>query len=100
MPQIKVTLDHELGKQEARQRVDRWLRNAGSSDLLSPLTYDWIDKSTATFELVVKKARVNGEIVVQAASIAVTVQLPWMLAVFARPIKKQIRQQAERVLVA
>ncbi|HSK38552.1 MAG TPA: polyhydroxyalkanoic acid system family protein [Arenibaculum sp.] len=96
---VTVTIPHQLGKQEAKNR----LRN-GTGQIRSHLSgiATSVDESwqgdTLVFRIVALAQNVTGRIEVLEDVVHVEVDLPWMLAMLAEKIKGRVRHQGTLML--
>lgn len=96
---VTVTIPHQLGKQEAKNRLQN-----GTDELRSHLSgiattiEDRWQGDTMVFRVVALAQNISGRIDVLDDVVNVEVDLPWMLAALAEKIKGRVRHQGALML--
>lgn len=96
MPKIKLSLDHDLSQQDARSRVQvlvQEMQKAGGK-----WTQRWTSQQRLMFFIELTGGTVIGEVLIQKHKIAVTINLPWTLQLFANRIQRSIEASAHEAL--
>jgi putative polyhydroxyalkanoate system protein len=99
MPDITVTIPHQLTRAEAKRRIQEGLGQARHQlgSLLGTIQERWegdnLDvKITAAGQVITGRAMVNDQ------DVYVTIALPWMLAMLAGTVRRGIEQQGRQLL--
>jgi putative polyhydroxyalkanoate system protein len=94
-----VSIPHNLSRDEARQRLQDGLararREVGS--MVTGLTERW-DGDTLSFSVSAAGQTVSGQAFVEDHAIRVEATLPWMLAMLAGPLRRQIEHRGREAL--
>lgn len=100
MPDIRVSIPHQLGKAEALKRVRTLLTNVkrDHAEQVSNLREQWHDNG-ARFGFSAMGFDVSGELTVTDREVTVTGKLPWLAGMFKGQIEDTIRDQAGELLV-
>jgi hypothetical protein len=100
MPDIRVSIPHQLGKPEALKRVRTLLTNVkrNHGDQVNNLQERWHDNG-ARFSFNAMGFDVSGELIVGEREVTVTGKLPWLAGMFKGQIEDTIRDQASELLV-
>lgn len=101
MPSFQVIVNHDLGRETARQRVERLLELALSqyAAYLSDATGEWRGDELA-FRFVASGLGINGTLVVEETQVAVGGPLPLAASFFRGRIEGMIRTELEKLLAA
>src|SRR5438270_9702926 len=99
MPDMTVTIPHQLGKAEAKRRIQRQigsLRNQHGA-LFSDLSENWTG-DTMLFSLTAMAQTLSGRLEVSEQAIDVAVALPWMFQMLEGLIKPRVEEAGRRLL--
>ncbi len=101
MPKSTVTVQHQLGKEEALGRIKGILSQAKSQygDSISDLQENWTDDG-GTFSLRARGFRISGELDVSDTDVSITGDYPFAVMPFKGAIETTLRERAERLLQA
>ncbi len=96
---IVVTISHQLGRDEAKRRVDGALGSIRDqlAAFASAIEYGW-DGYRLEFGLTALRQRVSGRIDIEDRLVRVELGLPPWLDLFAKPVVNRIRRQGMRLL--
>jgi putative polyhydroxyalkanoate system protein len=98
MANLSVSIPHQLGRAEAKQRVeeliDKLRQQYGS---LGQIERSW-EGDTLHFTLSASGMSQAGEAFVEDQAVRVEIPLPWPLAMLAGNLKKQIEQEGRKML--
>ncbi|HZM07667.1 MAG TPA: polyhydroxyalkanoic acid system family protein [Methylocella sp.] len=96
---IVITVPHNLGAEEAKQRIVERLERL-RRDYVDRLGYSEVNWSgdTADLRVVAFGQTVTGKICVMSDSLRVEVQLPWILAALTNKIQGVLKSNAEESL--
>ncbi|HYD67726.1 polyhydroxyalkanoic acid system family protein [Azospirillum sp.] len=96
---LTVTIPHQLGRQEAKDRIDRGLGQLRSqlSSLQANVEETWTE-DRLDFRLSVLAQTVAGRIDVDEREVRVEVDLPWLLAKLGEKLTHRIREQGMLML--
>ena len=101
MAKISLSVSHDLGREEALQRLqnesDMLKRTFGES--VSDLKERW-NEAALDFSLVAYGMKVSGDVVVEPAEVGVDIRLPLAAAMFKGTIEQRIRQRLEELLAS
>ena len=101
MAKISLTVTHDLGREEALQRLqsesDMLKRTFGDS--VSNLQENWSD-STLDFSLVAYGMTVSGDVLVDAAEVITNIKLPLAASMFKGTIEGRVRERLEKLLAS
>lgn len=96
---VEVTIPHELGRDEARRRIDK-----GFTQLIEPLGQalrvdrrDW-NGDSLEFAATALGQRISGSLDVDEREVRVHLALPWLLAVTLERMTPLIRKRGEILL--
>ncbi|HEY0833664.1 MAG TPA: polyhydroxyalkanoic acid system family protein [Azospirillum sp.] len=96
---LTVTIPHQLGRQEAKDRIERGLGQVRSqlSSLQASVEESWTD-DRLDFRLSALAQTIAGRIDVDEREVRVEVDLPWLLAKLGEKLTHRIRQQGMLML--
>lgn len=96
---VTVTIPHQLGRAEARRRLEGAAGQIRSqlSGIATVEDEQWVG-DTLTFHITAMAQSVSGRIDVMEEQVAVEVRLPWMLAMLAEKLKGKISRQGSVLL--
>lgn len=99
MPNLTVTIPHQLGRDEARRRIDEQATRLQSQHggMLQRVEQRW-EGDTMHFLLAAVGQSVTGTLRVAEQEVHLEVALPWMLAMLAGAVKAQIEKQGRDLL--
>jgi hypothetical protein len=100
MPQAFIVIvPHQLGRQAARDRLERGLNRIRSEveAHATAVESDWVD-DRLTFSVRAMGQTFGGRMDVLDDAVRVEVDLPWLAALLAEPIATRIRQAGMRLL--
>ncbi|MEA1952078.1 MAG: polyhydroxyalkanoic acid system family protein [Planctomycetota bacterium] len=99
MAKLNLTVAHDLGREEALQRLqgesDMLKRTFGDS--VSDLKENWND-STLDFSLMAYGMSVSGDVLVDAAAVTTNIKLPLAAMMFKGTIESKVRERLEQLL--
>lgn len=99
---ITVTISHQLGKAEARRRIETGFADtekqiaAGPVSMLS-LTQRW-EGDTLHLEGGGLGQKITGQVAVRDDSVTISIDVPPLLAAFAEQIAGQLKQHGQKLL--
>lgn len=101
MPSSKVTVQHQLGKDEALRRIKAILGEAknNGSGRISDVQETWTDDG-GSYSFKVAGFSVNGSIDVRDTDVEIDVTYPLAARPFKETIESTLRDRAESVLAA
>jgi putative polyhydroxyalkanoate system protein len=99
MPNITISLPHQLGRAEAKRRIDELVSQlpGQSGGLLKGVEQHW-DGDTLNFTVAAAGQSISGTALVAEQTVNLDIALPWMLSLLAGTVKKQVEQQARDLL--
>ncbi|HEY7426624.1 MAG TPA: polyhydroxyalkanoic acid system family protein [Gemmataceae bacterium] len=99
MPNLTITIPHQLGRAEARRRIDERASRLQSqhNGLLERVEQRW-EGDTLHFLVGAVGQSVSGTLRVAEQDVHLEVALPWMLAMLAGVVKKQIEHHGRDLL--
>lgn len=99
MPKTDLVVLHDLGKQEALNRLHGMLasvkENYGSQ--VSDLQENWTDDG-GTFSFKAMGFKISGELTVEEDEVRIDAEFPWAAKPFQSTIETAIRERAQRLL--
>jgi putative polyhydroxyalkanoate system protein len=99
MPNIDVSIPHQLSRAEARKRIEELIASMeqqyGSS--AGSVEKNW-NQDTLAFSVTAMGASLSGHAYVEDHAVRVEIPLPWPLAMFAGNVKQQIEQEGRKLL--
>ena len=101
---VTVTLTHDLGRTEARARVEKGfgrLKKAIAGGFLFKFTQNWAedsDNDTLRFTAKGMGQNISGEILVYETYVHINVTLPNMLAAVAEAVTGRVRKEGQLML--
>ena len=99
MPNLTLSVPHQLGRAEAKRRIQEQLEQAQRQygAVLSGLEQRWTGDH---LDVTVRGGgqSVTGHADVEDNVVQVSIELPWMFALLTGPLKGAIEQQARRAL--
>ncbi|HWV35068.1 MAG TPA: polyhydroxyalkanoic acid system family protein [Thermomicrobiales bacterium] len=99
MPKSSVTVQHQLGKDEAVNRLKNILASAKEQygDRISDLKEHWTDNG-GTFSFKAMGFKISGSLVVTDTDATINGEFPWAAKPFQGTIETTLRERAERLL--
>jgi len=99
MPGLDMSIAHELGKEEANQRIKKILIQLKEErgDMIEDLREEWGDQS-CRFSFTVMGYAVSGLLESADREIRISAHLPFVAAMFRGKIEAAIREKAEELL--
>ena len=99
MPNLTITIPHQLGREEARRRINEQASRLESQHggLLDRIEQRW-EGDTLHFLVGAVGQSVSGTLRIAEQDAHLEVALPWMLAMLAGVVKKQIEHQGRILL--
>lgn len=99
MPKTNVTVDHNLGREEAMQRLQGMLASVKENygDQVSDLEEHWTDKG-GTFSFKAMGFKISGDLTVTDSAVSIDADFPWAAKPFQGTIETTIRERAARLL--
>jgi len=99
MPNLTVSIPHQLGREEARRRIETQLAQLQQQygSMLTSMDQRWTD-DTLDFTAGAHGMSVTGRLIVEEQRVVVEIVLPWLLGMFVGRIRNQIEQQGRLLL--
>jgi hypothetical protein len=99
MPNLQVSIPHQLGRVEARRRIDERLTELRQHQggMLTSLHGTWTG-DTMNFTVSAMGQTVTGKMTVEEQALHLDVALPWFLHMLAGGFKHQLEQQGRKLL--
>lgn len=99
MPNLTITIPHQLGRDEARRRIAEQASQLQGQHggMLERIEQRW-DGDTLHFLVGAVGQSISGTLRVAEQDVHLEVALPWMLALLAGTVKKQIERQGHKLL--
>jgi putative polyhydroxyalkanoate system protein len=99
MPNLTISIPHQLGCTEAKRRLDELASNVQgqSAGMLQRVEQHW-DGDTLHFHIGAMGQTISGTAHVTEQTVNLDIALPWMLSLLAGTVKKQIETQARDLL--
>ncbi len=99
MPKSTVTVDHQLGKDEALDRIKGLLVQAKAQygDRITDLQENWGDDG-GTFSFRAMGFKISGSLAVAPANVVIVGDYPFAAMPFKGTIEATLRERAERLL--
>jgi hypothetical protein len=99
VPNLTITIPHQLGRAEAKRRIQDSLgqvqrQHAG---MFERFEHRW-DGDTLHFSVMAVGQSVSGSALFADHSVFLEIALPWMLSLLAGAVKQQIEQQGRKML--
>jgi putative polyhydroxyalkanoate system protein len=101
MPKFGVRVPHTLAKDEARQRLERFIEmlTEKSGNQVSDLTQSW-EGDTLKFHFKTYGIAIDGGITIGDNELNLAGDIPFAAMMFKGKIESQIREQLERIVAA
>jgi Putative polyhydroxyalkanoic acid system protein (PHA_gran_rgn) len=97
MPDLTATVPHQLGRAEAKQRLQKKVADLRQHGTLANFQDSWSD-DTMTFSVSAMGQSMSGQMTVDDAAVHVTIMLPALLNLMGGTIKQQIETEARLLL--
>ncbi len=99
MPNLTISIPHQLGREEARRRISEQVSRLQTQHggMLERVEQSW-QGDTLNFVVAAVGQSVSGTLRVYESSVDLDIALPWMLAMLAGTVKKQIETQGKKLL--
>lgn len=98
MPNVDVSIPHQLSRPEARQRVEALITDLRSQfGNLGQFKETW-NGDTMDFAASGMGVSVTGQVFVEDARVRLLVALPWHLAMLAGRVKQRIQEEGQKLL--
>lgn len=99
MPKSTVTVDHDLGRDEALERLKGILVEAKAQygDRITDLEETWTDTG-GRFSFKAMGMKVSGDLMVEDDRVDIIGDFPWAAKPFQGTIEATLRERAERLL--
>lgn len=96
---LSITVPHQLGRIEARRRVEEGMLMARSrlGAVASSIDDSW-NEDQLDFRVVAMSQTVTGKVEVADDSVTMEVQLPWALAMLADKVRDRVTRQGQLLL--
>jgi len=97
---ITMSFAHELGQAEVKRRLENAIADARSEfpDALKGAQGSWPTDNRMEFHAVAMGQAITGFVDIQPRVVHVSVDLPFMLSLFAGKLRPRIEQEAQRLL--
>src|SRR5690242_13371350 len=99
MPNLTMSIPHHLGRAEARRRISEQAARLQTQHggMLERVEQNWVG-DTLNFVVAAIGQSVSGTLRVNESTVDLDIALPWMLAMLAGTVKKQIETQGHKLL--
>jgi putative polyhydroxyalkanoate system protein len=99
MPNLTISIPHQLGKAEAKRRIGEQAATLQTQQggMLERVEQRW-DGDTLHFHVGAMGQTLAGSALFTEQTVQLEVALPWMLSMLAGTLKKQIEQQGHKLL--
>ncbi len=99
MPNLTVSIPHQLSRAEAKRRIQDELGKLRhqQATLLGNLQESWTG-DTMSFTIALLGQSISGHVAVKDQSVDIDVEFPWLVAQLAGALKQSIEQQGRRLL--
>jgi putative polyhydroxyalkanoate system protein len=99
MPAFNVEVPHQLGREEARQRLEHFVRKATEmyKDQVSDLKGEW-SGDTLNFAITTYGFKISGALEVQDTLVRLSGTLPFVAMAFRGKIEKSFASELQRAL--
>lgn len=99
MPKMKVTIPHQLGRLEAKHRIQTHVTHARRQHgaLLGQVREHW-DGDMMDFDASVAGTKVSGQLYVEEEAVRVEIDLPWILAMLSNALRQQLEKEGRQAL--
>ena len=99
MPNLSITIPHQVGKAEAKRRIGEQASQLQSqhASMFQRVEQRW-DGDTLHFHVAAVGQSVSGSALFTEQTVHLEIALPWMLSMLAGAVKKQIEQRGHKLL--
>jgi putative polyhydroxyalkanoate system protein len=99
MPNLSITIPHQVGKAEAKRRIGEQASQLQSQHggMFQRVEQRW-DGDTLHFHIGAMGQSIAGSALFTEQTVHLEIALPWMLSMLAGAVKKQIEQQGHKLL--
>jgi hypothetical protein len=99
MPDLAVSIPHQLGRVEAKRRIQEHIGSLRQhhGTLFTDLRENWTG-DTMDFSATAVGQTISGRMVVEDSVLHLSVALPWMLSLMSGTIKQKLEQQGRDLL--
>ena len=99
MPNVTITIPHQLGREEAKRRIMEQAAQLQSQhgSMLQRVEQRW-DGDTLHFLVGAVGQSLSGTLRVAEQNVHLEVALPWMLALLAGTVKAQLEREGRKLL--
>jgi putative polyhydroxyalkanoate system protein len=99
MPNLTISIPHQLGREEAKRRINELASNFQNQagGIFKGVEQRW-DGDSLHFVVGAAGQSISGTAHVAEQTVNLDIALPWMLSLLAGTVKKQIEQQAREAL--
>src|SRR5262245_47530284 len=99
MSNLTVNIPHQLGRAEARRRIQQHFGQIRQQhgNLFQKVDEHW-DGDTLDFGVTAMGQSITGKLFVEDTAVRVEVALPWVLSMFGGPVKEALEQQGKKLL--
>jgi putative polyhydroxyalkanoate system protein len=99
MQKLTASIPHGLTREEARRRIQNEIANVRQQHghLVHNLKETWTG-DRLDFSLSAVGQSIRGNLVVGDQAVDIAVELPWLLAMLAGPVKKRVEQEGHLLL--
>jgi putative polyhydroxyalkanoate system protein len=99
MPNLTISIPHQLGRAEAKRRIEQQAAHMHSqhAGLLERVEQRW-EGDTLHFLVGAAGQSVSGTADVTEQTVNLDIALPWFLSMLAGTVKKQIEQEGHKLL--
>jgi putative polyhydroxyalkanoate system protein len=99
MPNITITIPHQLTRAEAKRRMREGMGQSRQqfAGLLGPVEEHW-DGDNLDLKITAAGQVITGRAVVGDQEVRVNIALPWVLAMLAGTVRRGIEQQGRQLL--
>ncbi len=99
MPNLTLSIPHQLGRDEARRRIQDQLAqlNGQYGHLVGAVQQSWYG-DRMEFRVTAAGDSVSGRVFVENREVRVEVELPWMLAMLGGVLRREIERKGQQLL--
>ncbi len=99
MPNVTVSVPHQLGRVEARRRIEQQIRElkAHFGQGFATLEDRWVGDELS-FQLSSTGQTITGRAVVEEQQVWIEVELPWFLAALANLVRQEVKDRGRLLL--
>ena len=101
MPNLTMSIPHQLTQDEVKRRVQESIRQAQQQygHLVAKVEERW-DGYTLNMTVAAAGDTVSGQAIVELHEVQVSIALPWMLSLLAGKVRRSIEQRGQQLLQA